>query len=73
MIGMPFHGYPWIGLYETVRTGESAFGRVHGMEIFDYLAQHPEDAAVFDAAMTSISTSQTVRIVEAYDFALSAR
>jgi O-methyltransferase domain len=69
MIGTPFHGYPWIELYETVRTGEPAFRRVHGMEIFDYLAKHPEDAAVFDAAMTSISTSETVSIVEAYDFA----
>jgi hypothetical protein len=68
MIGMPFYGYPWIDLYQTVRTGESAFGRVHGMEIFDYLAKHPEDAAVFDAAMTSISTSMTASIVQAYDF-----
>ncbi len=69
MIGMPFYGYPWIDLYETVRTGESAFGRVHGREIFDYLAKQLDDAAVFDAAMTSISTSETVSIVQAYDFA----
>lgn len=68
MVGMPFHRYPWTDLYETVRTGESAFDRVHGKEIFDYLAEHPEDAAVFDAAMTSISTTATVSIVEAYDF-----
>lgn len=68
MIGMPFHRYPWTDLYETVRTGESAFDRVHGKEIFDYLAEHPEDAAVFDAAMSSISTSVTASIVEAYDF-----
>jgi hypothetical protein len=69
MIGMSFFGYARIGLHETVRTGESTFGRVHGMEIFDYLAKHPEDAAVFHAAMTSISTSETASIVEAYDFA----
>lgn len=68
MVGMPFHRYPWTDLYETVRTGESAFDRVHGKEVFEYLAEHPEDAAVFDAAMTSISTTETASIVKAYDF-----
>ncbi len=68
MVGMPFHRYPWTDLYESVQTGESAFDRVHGTKVFDYLAEHPEDAAVFDAVMTSISTSETVSIVQAYDF-----
>jgi hypothetical protein len=69
MVGMPFHRYPWTDLYETVRTGESAFDRVHGSKVFDYLAEHPEDAAVFDAAMTSISAAETASIVQAYEFA----
>jgi O-methyltransferase domain len=68
LVGMPFHRYPWTDLYETVRTGESAFDRVHGKEIFGYLAEHPEDAAIFDTAMNSISTTETASIVEAYDF-----
>ncbi|MGH3781558.1 MAG: methyltransferase [Pseudonocardiaceae bacterium] len=67
-IGMPFHRYPWTDLYETVKTGESAFDRVHGTEVLDYLAEHPEDAAVFDAAMTSISTNESASIAEVYDF-----
>ncbi|MGH3787659.1 MAG: methyltransferase [Pseudonocardiaceae bacterium] len=69
MVGMPFHRYAWTDLYETIRTGESAFDRVHGTEVFDYLAEHPEDAEIFDAAMTSFSTSETASIVNAYDFA----
>jgi hypothetical protein len=68
IIGLPFHRDPWTDLYETIQTGESAFDRVHGTELFDYLAEHPEDAAVFDAAMNSISTPLTVGIVQAYDF-----
>lgn len=68
MVGMPFHRYPWTDLYETVLTGESAFDRVHGTKVFDYLAEHPEDAAIFDAAMTSISTNESVSIAKAYDF-----
>lgn len=67
MVGMPFHRYPWTDLYETVRTGESAFDRLHGKEAFEYLAEHPEDAAIFDAA-NSISTTETASIVQAYDF-----
>jgi hypothetical protein len=39
MVGMPFHRYPWTDLYETVLTGESAFDRVHGTKVFDYLAE----------------------------------
>jgi O-methyltransferase len=68
IIGLPFQRDPWTDLYETVQTGESAFDRVHGMTHFDYLAEHHEDAAVFDAAMASISTTLTVSIVQAYDF-----
>ncbi|MBV9162098.1 MAG: hypothetical protein JO309_16490 [Pseudonocardiales bacterium] len=68
MVGMPFHRYPWTDLYETVQTGESAFDRVHSTKLFDYLAEHPEDAAVFDAAMASISTNETVSIIKSYDF-----
>lgn len=68
MVGMPFHRHAWTDLYTTVKTGESAFDRVHGAALFDYLADHPGDAAVFDAAMTSLATSDTVSIVAAYDF-----
>jgi hypothetical protein len=68
MIGMPFHYSSWTALYETVQTGESAFERVHSTKFFDYLAEHSEDAAVFDAAMTAFSKNETISIVKAYDF-----
>lgn len=32
------------------------------------MAEHPEDTAVFDATMTSVSASGTVSIVKVYDF-----
>jgi DNA-binding transcriptional ArsR family regulator len=68
IIGMPFVRHPWTDLYTTVKTGESAFDRVHGAALFDYLAGHPEDAAVHSAAMTSMSTNEAVSITTAYDF-----
>ena len=38
------------------------------MPIFEYFAKMPEAAAVFDAAMTSISTWESKAVVAAYDF-----
>ena len=38
------------------------------MPIFEYFAKTPEAAAVFDAAMTSISTWESKAVVAAYDF-----
>lgn len=66
--GRPFHRHSWTDLYETVRTGESAFDRVHGTQFFDYMAEHPEDAAVLDSAVLTTSMSEAVGIMRAYDF-----
>jgi SAM-dependent methyltransferase len=59
---------PWGELMHSVRTGAPAFDHVFGMATFDYLAQHPESAAVFDEAMTSLSVAESRAVVEAYDF-----
>jgi hypothetical protein len=67
MVGMPFHRAAWTGLYEAVRTGEPAFARVHGVDLFGYLASDPDDAAVFDAAMESVSSNFLVSVLDAYD------
>jgi O-methyltransferase domain len=66
MIGMPFRHRSWTELYEAVRTGESAFGRAHGTPLPDYLMEHPDDAAVFEAGTTSIYTHRN--IIGEYDF-----
>ena len=47
---------PWGELGHSVLTGEPAFDRVFSMPIFEYFGKMPEAAAVFDAAMTAIST-----------------
>ena len=59
---------PWGQLGYSVRTGLPAFDHVFGASIFDYLANHPDAAAVFDRAMTSISTAEAVATSDAYDF-----
>lgn len=48
----PLQQRTWSRLTEAVRTGEPVFERVTGTGVFAFFADHPEAAAVFDAAMT---------------------
>jgi hypothetical protein len=45
----------WGDLLESVRTGRSAFDRVHGMSVWDWFAAHAEEERLFAAAMRSIT------------------
>src|SRR3954471_23295247 len=45
----------WGDLDESVRSGRSAFERVHGMSVWDWFAAHPEEEQLFAAAMRSIT------------------
>src|SRR3954463_6795387 len=43
------------GLDETVRTGQSAFERVHGSSVWDWFASHPEEEQLFAEAMRTVT------------------
>jgi len=66
--GAPFVWRPWGELFETIATGQPAVNRIYGKSFFAYLAEHPEDAAVFNAAMTAGSAMSVPLILSAYDF-----
>ena len=57
----------WDDLLETVRTGAPAFDRLYGRPVFDYLGEHPEQAKIFDAAMTGFSGRAMRAMLDAYD------
>lgn len=59
---------PWGELGYSVKTGLPAFDHVFNTPIFEHLSRNPEVAAVFDSAMTSISTTEARAASEAYDF-----
>jgi len=59
---------PWGQLGYSVKTGMPAFDHVFNVPIFDYLSGNPEVAAVFDDAMTSISSVEARATSDAYDF-----
>ena len=58
----------WGDLLESVRTGEAAFPRQHGMTNWEYRARLPDEGAAFDAAMTANSRAVADIIAAHYDF-----
>lgn len=62
------HYHAWGDLLFSVETGQTAFDRIYGKPVFEFLSQEPEKAALFDAAMVSIHGRETPAIAEAYDF-----
>jgi O-methyltransferase domain/Dimerisation domain len=71
-IGRPYHWLAWASLEHSVRTGENAFRAVHGMSVWEYRREHPDEAVVFDRAMTAQSGIVADAITRAYDFSGSA-
>jgi O-methyltransferase domain/Dimerisation domain len=58
----------WGDLLYSVETGEPAFRRVFGKDSFAYLAEHPEEAANFDAAMSAFTGPIATVVAAVYDF-----
>jgi hypothetical protein len=62
------HYRVWGDLLFSIQTGQPAFDKVYGKPTFDYLAEHPDNARIFDAAMTGIHGHETQAMLDAYDF-----
>lgn len=62
------HYRAWGDLLGSVQTGATAFEKIYGKPVFEYLSEHPEQAALFDKAMVGIHGRETAAIAEAYDF-----
>ena len=58
----------WGALRHSVMTGEDAFRHLHGAGVWDWRAERPEEAEIFDASMTEMSRGVADAIGEAVDF-----
>ena len=67
-IGQTYFWRSWGHLLHGVRTGEPAFPELYGTSAWEYRAAHPEEAAVFNAAMTALSAGVVDAVVRSYDF-----
>lgn len=68
--GEEFH-HAWSELLEAVRTGTTAFDRVYGANLFQYLGNNKETARTFDRAMTGLAELLYPSVIAAYDFSMS--
>ncbi|HLJ10103.1 MAG TPA: methyltransferase [Planctomycetaceae bacterium] len=62
------HYQAWGALFYSVRTGKTAFEKLYGMPVFDFLSKNLEQAKVFDAAMVGVHGRETAAMTDAYDF-----
>ena len=72
-IGRPYIWAAWSHLMHSVQTGETAFSSLYGEGVWAYRAAHPEEGAIFDAAMTALSKDVAAGVIAAYDFAPFSR
>ena len=67
-VGSPQHREHWSHLSDAIRTGSAVVPAVRGKPVFEYLAEEPELAEIFNAAMTGVSDFAIAPVVAAYDF-----
>jgi hypothetical protein len=61
--------YPaWGNLMHSLKTGEIAFDNHFGVDIWKYFQQNPEDGAVFNDSMSSMTAVVNEKITSLYDF-----
>ena len=58
----------WGEMLYSVRTGQPAFEHQFGMGVFEYFVQNPEAGAVFNEAMTGLTTQIADVLANVYDF-----
>lgn len=58
----------WTQLAHSVRTGTVAWDSVIGTNVFEFMSQHAEKSAIFNAAMAERTRLIAPRIAASYDF-----
>ena len=62
--------YPaWGDLLHSVRTGGIAFDHTFGTDVWKYFAEHPDNARIFNDAMSGMTAQANEALHAAYDFA----
>lgn len=62
--------YPaWGELLHSVRTGEIAFDHAFGKPIWEFFSENPENAKIFNDAMSGMTAQANEAILSRYDFA----
>ncbi|WP_234380271.1 acetylserotonin O-methyltransferase [Streptomyces sp. CMB-StM0423] len=65
--GTASHWAPWGNLSQAIRTGSPQTVATLGAPLFDWLAAHPEDAAVFTASMNAMTRGLARQLADVID------
>jgi hypothetical protein len=68
MGGREWHARGWSRLEYCARTGEQTLDQIYGMPVFEYFKKYPEEAQIFNEAMTGLSTIDSPAVADAYNF-----
>jgi len=68
-ITSPTHFRVYSEMLHSVKTGQPAAEKVLGKPVFDYLAENPAFAELFNNAMTGFSANVAPAVLKVYDFA----
>lgn len=66
--GRPLFLQSWQNLDAAIASGVPAFDSLYGQSFFEYLEQHPEDASIFNAAMSRSTAADVSAVLQSYDF-----
>lgn len=58
----------WRNLIYSLQTGKSGAEKALGMPVFDWLAQDPEEVALFSETMVGVHGEEPAAVAAAYDF-----
>jgi len=62
----------WGDFLYSVRTGQPAFEHQFGMDVFEYFARNPHASAMFNEAMSGLTTQVAAAVAATYDFSSCA-
>lgn len=62
------HFDAWTNLAQSVQTGEIAFDHKYRHNVWEYYAENPARAAIFNESMTNVSEATNAAVIAAYDF-----
>jgi len=64
----PLFTKPASELHYSIKTGKTAFEKVFGMPLFEWLAEHPVEASRFSETMVGFHGAEPEAVARAYDF-----
>lgn len=68
LIDRPTMREAWANLEHSVRTGENSFKSINGEEVWEWRRHEPDEMALFNRAMTSLSAGVGASVATAFDF-----